>query len=447
MLDPEDAYDAEPPPSPSNERDTSDADDVLHISSLRPTTDRFSMRRQLNWASLVVLAVVVMALAFHWLPDAIHGHLNRLPPQAVRTTSPSIGLVRGVGWQRAGPNWGQSIAFAANANVGYVCGALGPGDAPVLISRFDAARPVSENIWTQFTSPATGNTCHISVSPSDAGDVVLATTSCLNCPQTAADSSIYRSHDGGKTWLPLHLPRSLPVVDMVQTDAALFLATWDNAAAGGTTPQLYHLFVSVGNGPLTEVTTEQIVGHATHFGRIAMLASRSTLYLSLDEVPCPSYCTTLARTDDAGAHWAFYAANYQGNPIIPAAAQANSKVLIGWTPLPSFNTQVMLQSSDDGMDWQPLPDLPGNLAPMSPFVSIVKDGSVYAWYNEPSSTVYALYAGASSWQEVAPLPTGLPLTVQDDADGHATALWGLANALTADRTVSGLEYFPLAQSG
>ena len=437
-----------PAPSPDDLPDDS-AEETLHVSSLRPAPTRFSQRRLLNIASIVVAGVLLLALAIHWLPDVLPG-LDNAQPTATSSFSfsprpTSTPSVRGSGWKPIGPDWAQDIVFTSNGALGYACGALGPGAAPILVALYDA----HQNVWLAPTNPATGSDCRISVSPVNPSNIMLVADQCSNCADNASSiptSQVFRSFNGGETWAPLILPPSTLVGSVVwANNETLYLVAEHTQGASETSPPTYSLLISRANGPLTEISARQLVGHDTTFGPVLLVSSGVTVYASLNPLFCASVCTTQVRSGDDGRSWTRFVASYQGRPINLAAAQ-DTNTLIGWT----LNSDeqpglmVVLRSDDDGDHWQELPMLPENPSISGAQFFILPDRTVYAFSFGPSTLVYTLHDGANRWQTVAPMPTGAPITVQHDARGHAVALWGRAIKPTS---AAGLEYYPLHGAG
>ena len=106
----------------------------------------------------------------------------------------------------------------------------------------------------------------------------------------------------------------------------------------------------------------------------------------------------------------------------------------------------MLRSDDNGSNWQALPTLPRDPESGGVLAVVMPDNTVYAWSFGPANVVYALPAGATRWQLVAPLPIGDPVAVQYNGSGHAVALWGQSHSLNENGLTPGLEYYPLPAS-
>ena len=424
-------------------------DDMPRISSLRAApraSSPFSMRRLLNVASVVVASVALLALAVHWLPDALpkpKATPNSRTAHAQQTLTALHPLARGAGWKPIGPDWAEDIAFSADGSVGYACGHFPP--EPV---EFFAVYHVTANGWEMFPSPLAapaGGGCRVAVSPIDPGDVALITTGAASS-QTPLLSRIVRSHDGGATWKALSLPSPSYVTDIDWTDLSLFLVTADSTPSANT-PPLYHLLVSHADGPLSEITAQRMIGRAMTFDSIFIQSSGRTLYAELSNSACAQTCTVAAQSDSEGVYWTQMPPTYQGQPLVPVAAQVGSNSLVGWSFMPQTGTLVVLRSDDNGKGWRALPALPRNPATGSAELFILPDSSIFAFTFGDANTIYALQNGADNWRTIAPLPAGSPLTVAWNGAGHALALWGEAHAADGADSMPGLEYFPLSGKG
>lgn len=445
-----------PVSTPDNAQDIPD-DGTLHVSSLRPASRAFSLRRLLNLASLAVAMVLVLALAIAWLPGVLSQGPDSRSAQNNQLTSDKVSAARGTGWQSIGPTWAQDIAFDSFGTIGYVCGAIGPGNTPVLVSRFDTSI-ARTNTWQIFTIPATGNHCQIAVSPVDANDVALSIDDCPipnggSCSNGSPISRIYRSHDGGASWSKAPLPAQVAVNGLVWTNSALFLRVWGQMEDGHATTApnsqvkaSAHLLVSRDNGPFTEIGAKLLVGTAAQFDYLALFSSGTTLFAAVNSTPCSGYCLTIAYTNDSGKHWIEHSASYAGRPITPASTQPDKSVLVGWVFRQADQTMALLRSFDYGEHWTLLPELPTNPSTGGVTVFATPDGTIYAASYGNASVVYELPEGASTWKTVAPMPTGMPLAVQHNAAGQAVALWGQAREWFIGSASPGLEYFPLTKA-
>lgn len=442
-----------PLPPPNDNAHDDENGGAPEVSPLRPTARLrgFSMRRLLNVASVAVAVVALLALAVHWLPDVLPKPLTPAELQRIhaRQTYDTLHpLAPGIGWKAIGPDWAMDINFSADGALGYVCGGYFP--VPIVyVGIYDT----QQNVWSDHQAPATGGeSCRISVSPTDARDVVLSVNSCplantSDCAQGYQVSQVYRSHDGGTTWSRLNLPEPAVVNGIAWTYSALFLIAQISTApdSGVVQPDAPdRLLVSRANGPLTEISAQQLVGHSDQFSNISLISSGTRLYAALDEKACASNCSRLfAQTSDDGASWTEFSATYQGGLVYPAAAQPGSSTLIGAVFFPDSGTMSLVRMASDGPQLQSLPALPVNPATGGASVFMLPDGSIYAFCFGNANVVYALHNEAREWRAVAALPHGAPLTVQYDAAGHAVALWGQAHPWDNGTLASGLEYYPI----
>ena len=457
--EPDDERDEPDEPALSADEAPDAADDdigALRITSLRPAPRPFSMRRLLNWGSLIVAVITLLALLIVWLPGAVSQLSGSSSTQTGSSLGNRVSSERGDGWQPIGPSWAQDVAFAADGRTGYICGPTGLGDTPVLVARFDV-RTALVNTWSQTTNPAMGIRCQIAVSPLDPNEVALAVDDCrvptvANCPESIPVSRMFRSHDGGATWAPIHLPAPLAVYGVAWGASTLYVQVWGHLSDDGpATPTSLakasaHLLVSRNDGPFTEIGAEQLVGRATQFDYIALFSSGQTLFVALNSAPCSGYCLTIAHTSDDGGHWQNYATTYASRSITPAFAQPNSSTLIGWVFRQSDQKLALLKSPDAGAHWSLLPDLPRNPATGGVTVFATPTGTLYVASYGVVHEVFELPVGQDSWRSIAPMPTGMPLAVQYDATGQAVARWGQASEWSFGSAAPGLEYYPLTGS-
>lgn len=436
--------DAEPPESPAAPLDATDdeREEQPRVSSLRPTSGRFSQRRLLNIVSIGLVAIVMLALAVHWLPDALPRRPNAQATRTSQAFNAQLPQARGLGWKPFGPESARDITFTSNGALGYVCSVI-PLSAAVSLSVYN----VHQNIWTELPTPASGDSCQVFVAPDAGNYVVLAVDYCpdgTDCIDNYPASRLYDSYDGGKTWEELSLPAMMNVYEVTWANSTLFLATRGNLEGDSVTIPLNapdHLLIRQGDRSFEEIGSQQLVGQSMQFINISLLSSGTTLYASLDGMSCASYCAFHVRSADNGAHWTPYSVNYEGSPITLQSALLYSHTLVGWAFLPAQGILVPLRSDDDGDYWQELPVFPANPATAGAVMFTLPDNSIYAFCYGSASVAYVLPAGATKWQIVAPLPAGTPVTVQYDASGHAVALWGRAINPTA---ALGLEFYPLS---
>lgn len=419
-------------------------DETMRVTSLKPSHNGFSQRRLLNVVSIVVASIVLLALAIHWLPEIIPARVSPMPTGTllrVKTPTPTS-IPRGTGWMSNGPGWAQDIAFSANGALGYTCGTPGPGATAINFAVYEPA----QNVWKRMPSISKGEQCRISVSPSDARDVTLVTYDCIACNVVTSSSRALRSLDGGVTWSPIYVPGSLVVSDVAQTNSALFVVAVGATAPDNSIPT--HLYVSRSDGPLTEISAWQLFGHSTQLISAQLISSESTIYANLVEAPCSDECLTTVRSSDEGRDWTRITP-YQHAEIGQAAAQVGADTLVIWARPNQSSSQppppIVSRSTDKGLHWQELPALPSaDVFFAVVHLSVLPDNSIFLWSIGPANLVYVLRDGATAWQRVAIMPTGSPLTIQNNAAGHAVALWGQAHDKNAGDFSPGLEYYPLA---
>src|SRR5690348_13136139 len=108
--------DAEPPESSATPSDIPDdeLEEQPHVTSLHPTPVSFSQRCLLNIASVGLAVIVVLALAIHWLPDALPRQPNVQATRTSQVFNAQLPRVRSSGWKAIGPDSAEDISFTAN---------------------------------------------------------------------------------------------------------------------------------------------------------------------------------------------------------------------------------------------------------------------------------------------------------------------------------------------
>ena len=433
-------------------------DETPRVSSLRPTngpaTRAFSMRRLLNVTSLVVVGVLLVALATHWLPDVLPKPAPTPNPQinhAQQTFAAILAMSHGAGWEPVGPDWATDISFSADGSVGYACGAF-PGKPIAFFAIYRVAANTWETLNPPLNAPVAVDGCGISISPVDSADILLTIDQCLRCTGASVPTSLaYRSHDAGATWRALELPPKTLVTDSAWTNrSTLFLAAEDTSAAGTSTPPTFMLLVSYDdgreNGPLTEISPHSLAILGNEIGSIRLISSGVTVYVTGAIVRCTQNCLFIAESSDEGRTWDRDFSNLSIQTVNVAAAQYNTSTLIGSAFEQAALKFFVMRSDDGGASWRALPSFPVNPTTGGAALFISPQGDVYAFCFGAADAVYALPDGASQWRTVAALPHGYPITVQYDIRGRAIALWAEAHDPNGSETVPGLAYFPLPGS-
>jgi hypothetical protein len=227
---------------------------------------------------------VLTRLAPNVLPQGVSAQPTAHPTIMPYDTAPTA--APGSGWLLAGPDWAQDISFTADGAVAYTCGVVAGAN---LIST--AMYDVSENRWSAAESVASGEGCHILVSPGNASDVALFVSSCIVCNQIVT-THLLRSHDGGKSWTRVWLPSSeLPSTSAWLDDATFAVATV--AIANNISPNTppFHLYLSRVDGSLTAVNTGRLFGQRfAQLGPVDLYSNGATLYARLQPLTCAGDC-------------------------------------------------------------------------------------------------------------------------------------------------------------
>ncbi len=345
-------------------------------------------------------------------------------------------------WFRAGPEYASTIAFALSApERAYTCGALEPaGNLAVPISlgvSHDAGAT-----WQTLKTHAAGVGCFLTMNPTNAQDVVLATRRCSQCT-TFSTTMLNRTFDGGKHWSDWGLPpigpnQSADLQDMqwVWLGSTLFVAPY---LVGDSAYR--RLAVSVDGRPFVWLKTEGIFAGAPADASIAgLFATDTRLYVELQTGDCTTVCFWYMQSRDGGVSWSRFKPVFHNQPVYLRAVGGDERTLLGQAFLPP-DSRIYLRSEDGGAVWDPLPSPPEGL--VAGLMMVTPDGTVYAEFDQNFSGsqdglslgIYRLVPGAAAWHYAAPLPPGGWFTVAWNEYGYPVALWGLA---VADNMARGL---------
>jgi hypothetical protein len=290
---------------------------------------------------------------------------------------------------------GSAAGIAVDAaGSAYVTGTAptSPQKALVLKLATDGSREVYE---TTFGGALGANGMAISVGQ-DGSAYVGGLTASVDFPLVNPLQSdlgarpLWKSADGGATWVPLdHLPFALAQV-LVETPGMLYAATWDagvlKSADGGVT-------WTAANHGIADISVAALA---------ADLRRPGTLYAGTGGVPGVLY-----KSVDGGANWSVVD-SMANSPVTQITVDAlNSDVYAVWNG-------AARKSTDGGATWRAL-SLP--------------NGGIQSVALDPNA-IGSVFAASTP---VAAAPFGLPGSVWHSADGGAT--W---NKPTAPATVLGL---------
>lgn len=357
------------------------------------------------------------------------------PVGAISTPHPAPG------WVNAGPAFAQNITFApSDPNTMYVCGnrQYSGSGAASLFSTGYGSRPFSSLNALQFTvgashdggvtwglsqPPAQGNSCAMLISPVNPQSAVLVASVCTGCQR----STLYRTDDGGQTWVALSLPPN-GALDSTQFDAVvwvrgtLFATPFSDPTIG---PPAHFLAESAAGGPFTWVDTTGLFTAATQTQQPQLIGEGSTLYAILAGNPC-SQCTVLAVSTNNGVTWSHFLPRDQNTSLRVIGGSRVNGTLYGTISVDAAFTPLE-RSTDGGITWHPMPNPPSLIAGDNYLDT--PDGTFFADFGESISGfvpgIYRFDPPTASWRQSAAFPIGDSLvTVQVNAQGHPTAIWG-----------------------
>jgi hypothetical protein len=451
-----------------SERATGGDDDVtpdfkLTVEQLSVTPRRTLLRmpsadtgRALSLALAGVLVVALLAVLIRVVPGAAPSLGTVAATQAAserpQGPTPLPTIPPGTGWSVAGPANAQALVFVPVAGApasGYACGASGSATQAPRIA-VDVTQDGGRT-WQQQAGTVPGLACDVTADPTDPRDVVLATTPYalfgLHPPV-----SLFRSFDGGNTWsaltvpLPANIAQYVTAYSWAWTGSSFFFAPFLVQGTGNWT----RLAVSIAGQPLVWVDQNGLFDGAPSNASIATLVGTATsLYVVLSRgSQCTQDCSPVMRSGDLGQSWSPFTPTYHGAAIalVDSVTSGDEISLFGAATFDATPYATYLRSTDGGASWTPLPSFPGHYAALR--LIQAPDGTLYAAIWNCCGTpehvpqgVYRLPAGAATWTYIAAFPadSGGLLDLAADADGHPLALWGGAQAPSADRVQPGLE--------
>jgi|GEM_PF-6710920 len=338
------------------------------------------------------------------------------------------------GWQQAGPDFTEAIAFGDNATqVAYVCGSTS-GTVQ------SAASHDGGGTWGTTTTIGAGYDCHISINPTNARDVVVVVSNVVRgvaCPPQGCLWTAYRSFDSGATWQTVKLPVNDGSVSidagMAWTGSTLFFTL--NSL---TDPAPHSLAASVNGAALAWADPPAALRPAETPNFPVLLGGKDAMYVGFtfpsgnDSCSVPSYANVV-QSADGGKTWTARHFTNKGTPVSLVTAGPGGRTLYG-----SVDSSTILLSTDGGTSWQPTAPVAKGYAICS-FV-VAQNGTIAALVvldngglpSPRSNESFAIIpAGSTAWQTVSTVTNNLTIAaVSEDATGKPIALWAQGGNLT-----------------
>ncbi len=424
-------------PSPPGVADfDDDAPLVERLDGSAPPPSPDTLRSVSRIVTFTILVALLLLGVIH-----VWSQPSGIPATATLSDIPS-------GWLRRGPADTASIAFGQSPpTVGYACGpdSVPPGSFPAhainLYGSADGGSTWRELSFQIAGLPTDGGvhgffgvSCVLSVDPVDAKDVALL-VEYQACGQGFANA-LYRSRDGGATWLQMTLPawdssgeQSQASAEIAWAGAKLYVAALEPCGAA-----LNRVAVSANDDAFTWVNNDDLIGNDPADVRIgSMTSSGSYVYIREDfAANCTQTCAGFKRTDDGGQTWDVFAPEWQGRELtlLDGAAQTGAHSLFAQY-VPDGQDICSLQrtyyrSTNDGATWAELPQLPTGLVVAQ--AQDAPDGAVYAEVTGLCGEsafqwgIYRLDSSDALWVRIAEDPQAT-ITLNWNQDGRPAGLW------------------------
>lgn len=376
---------------------------------------RATIMRTATGIGALIVVVAIFAILLPHRPSGTTKPLATHTPAATATVDP-LSL-----WQPASGLIGQGILVVATAistpTTIYACNATTRQTTVYVSHNSGAAFQVVAQLLPT-------SRCLLSVDPTDAADVIIV------LGRDLGNSKIYRSLDGGKTFLH----QNVGTEDNLEFEAI----GWSGATVavsrrlydyGGPPPAgIMQMAVSEAKQPFTRVDQQGYLGGVPMgTGPMQIIGgAANTLYVALGAATDDPAQSTLVKSADNGQTWTTATLAANGQPLALVAIDGRAMAAI------TTNTPTQLfVSTDAGTHWLPTPPFPVAQGADLTNLIIAPDGTLAVQSQgatlvaNPDPHLYLVSPASSAWK-IVPMPTFIYLSAfAVDATGHPTALWAI----------------------
>jgi hypothetical protein len=331
----------------------------------------------------------------------------------------------------------KDIAFAqSDPLTGYACGNAVPLTRDVMSHTLLQLSVTHDGgrTWSTTTTAMGGASCHISINPTNARDLLMQPISCPDCDAQFGYRN-YRSIDGGAHWIELTLPHAQTQAqplgggnlvfvgdalyaialyapgDMVNTPVPLLMVSHEE-----------HPFTWIANIPIYQDPIYQAKNAVPNLTQLYAVGSTITAELfdpSCAAVVNSSNVCVYLQSSNSGQSWTRFTRLGQSD-ISSISPLGDSQTLSG------FEDAGIVQSTDGGRTWRNYAAYPPNSG-STLFVNeyfTTPDGTMFYGGANSNGVISVLSLNGTTWRMVANDQANHSLrAVGSDAQGHPLAIW------------------------